>query len=175
MYIEPVELSDKERKLNMDLNSVWEMINVTQFIPYGVAVLLGGLIGLEREIRNKPAGLRTNILICMSAALFTTIALSITGNSVDSVSRLLQGAITGVGFIGAGAVIRDRGGIHGVTTAAGIWLVTGIGIACGFRMYDKAIGVTLIALVILWGLGPLDRKIRKNGDGLSTSENEKAD
>lgn len=148
-------------------------IDWIQFVPYGIAVVLGGLIGLEREIHHKPAGLRTNILICLAAALFTTIALSITGGSVDSVSRLLQGAITGVGFIGAGAVIRDRAGIHGVTTAAGIWLVTGIGIACGFRMYDMAIGVTVIALVILWGLSPLDQRLRKNIHSEKSDEEEK--
>ena len=159
----------------MELNKLPEMIDWMQFVPYGIAVLLGGLIGLEREIHHKPAGLRTNILICLAAALFTTIALSVTGGSVDSVSRLLQGAITGVGFIGAGAVIRYREEIHGVTTAASIWLVTGIGIACGFRMYDMAIGVTIIALIILWGLAPLDRRIKKNADSPETDENKTTD
>ena len=98
----------------------------------------------------------------MAASLFTNIALTISGDTYDSASRLLAGVITGVGFIGAGAVIRGGNEIHGVTTAASIWLVTGIGIACGFGMYDIALGVTAISLIVLWGLGPLDRRIRKD-------------
>jgi len=133
-----------------------------QLIPYGVALLLGGLIGLERELHRKPAGLRTNILICLSATLFTTLALSLKEGSSDnnSTARLLQGVITGVGFIGAGAVIQGSRSIHGITTAATIWLVSGIGIACGFQLYRTAVGVTIIALIVLWGLVPLGRRIR---------------
>ncbi len=133
-----------------------------QLIPYGVALLLGGLIGLERELHRKPAGLRTNILICLSATLFTSLALSLKEGSPDnnSTARLLQGVITGVGFIGAGAVIQGSRSIHGITTAATIWLVSGIGIACGFQLYRTAVGVTAIALIVLWGLVPLGRRIR---------------
>lgn len=149
-------------------------IDWMQFVPYGLAVLLGGLIGLEREIHRKPAGLRTNILICLSAALFTHLALSISEEGFDSTSRILQGVITGVGFIGAGAVIRGSHEIHGITTAASIWLVTGVGIACGFGMYDAAVGATVIALIVLWGLSPLDRRLRKNGDTSVADEKEKA-
>lgn len=154
-------------------NEFIEMVNWNQFIPYGLAVLLGGLIGLEREIHRKPAGLRTNILICLSAALFTHLALSISEEGFDSTSRILQGVITGVGFIGAGAVIRGSHEIHGITTAASIWLVTGVGIACGFGMYDVAVGATVIALIVLWGLSPLDRRLRKNGGNYTPGENEK--
>lgn len=133
------------------------------FIPFGVSILLGGLIGLEREVHRKPAGLRTNILICLSATLFTQLTLSLGAEeSLDAASRVLQGVITGVGFIGAGAVIRGTHEIHGITTAATIWLVTGVGIACGFGMYEDAVAVTVIALIVLWGLSPLDRRIRQN-------------
>ncbi|HOQ05262.1 MAG TPA: MgtC/SapB family protein [Anaerohalosphaeraceae bacterium] len=130
------------------------------WMPFVSSVLLGGLIGLEREIRRKPAGLRTNILICLATALFTHLGLSISDDSLEIASRILQGVITGVGFIGAGALIRGTHEIHGITTAATIWLVTGIGIACGFGLYEAAVGVTGIALIILWGLIPLDRRIR---------------
>ncbi|MEJ5260874.1 MAG: MgtC/SapB family protein [Anaerohalosphaeraceae bacterium] len=130
------------------------------WMPFFSSVLLGGLIGLEREIRRKPAGLRTNILICLAASLFTHLALSISDDSLETASRILQGVITGVGFIGAGAVIRGTHETHGITTAATIWLVTGIGIACGFGLYEAAVGVTVIALIILWGLIPLDRRLR---------------
>jgi putative Mg2+ transporter-C (MgtC) family protein len=137
-----------------------EFADWSSLIPFGVSILLGGLIGLEREIHRKPAGLRTNILICLAAALFTHLGLSLSEQSLDTTSRLLQGVITGVGFIGAGAVIRGSHEIHGITTAATIWLVTGIGIACGFGMYETAVGAAAAALIVLWGLSPLDRRLR---------------
>lgn len=158
----------------LEAGTLLEMVDWHQFIPYCLSVVLGGLIGLEREIHHKPAGLRTNILICLAAALFTQLALSISQDGFDSTSRILQGVITGVGFIGAGSVIRGSHEIHGITTAASIWLVTGIGIACGFGMYDAAVGVTVIALIILWGLHPLDRRLHKNGSTSTPGEKEKA-
>lgn len=140
----------------------WDFWDWHFWMPFVMSVFLGGLIGLEREIRRKPAGLRTNILICLAAALFTHLGLSISDDSLETASRILQGVITGVGFIGAGALIRGTHEIHGITTAATIWLVTGVGIACGFGLYEAAVGVTGIALIILWGLIPLDRRIRQN-------------
>ncbi len=139
------------------LEQIFQNIEWKSFIPMLVAVLLGSLIGVEREIHRKSAGLRTNILICMGAALFTHIALGLE----EEAARLLAGVITGVGFIGGGALIRDRFHIQGLTTAATIWLVTGIGIACGMRMYEIAVGITILTLIVLFGMGPLDRKIRK--------------
>lgn len=127
------------------------------FVPMLAAVVLGGVLGLERERSGKAAGLRTNILICMGAAMFTYLALKL---EVDA-GRMLAGVITGVGFIGGGAVLQDRGGVYGITTAATIWLVTGIGIACGLGSYDIAIGVTILALVVLVGMHPMDRKLHK--------------
>jgi putative Mg2+ transporter-C (MgtC) family protein len=109
---------------------------------------LGGLVGIERELNHKPAGLRTNILICMGAAAFILIARRI-GLSQDAISRMTAGIITGVGFIGGGAVLRDRENISGVTTAATIWVVTSVGIACGMQLYDIAIAITLLSLTAL--------------------------
>lgn len=142
----------------MQIEQFFRQFDWQVFLPILAAVILGGLIGIEREISRKAAGLRTNILICMGAALFTHLALNLQGEA----ARMLAGVVTGVGFIGGGAVLRDRGGIYGITTAATIWLVTGIGIACGMRMYLLAIGITLLALVVLLGMNPLDRKIAKS-------------
>ncbi|HOK66954.1 MAG TPA: MgtC/SapB family protein [Anaerohalosphaeraceae bacterium] len=150
-----------------------DFLDWSSLVPLGMSILLGGLIGLEREIHRKPAGLRTNILICLAAALFTHLALSLSEESLDTASRILQGVITGVGFIGAGAVIRGTHEIHGITTAATIWLVTGIGIACGFALYEAAVIVTLVALAVLWGLSPLDRRIRQNVAEENGSEKQK--
>jgi putative Mg2+ transporter-C (MgtC) family protein len=100
------------------------------------AVIFGAVIGIERELHGKAAGLRTNILICLGAAVFTIISEQMAIDSGASVTRIAAQIVTGVGFLGAGAIIQDRGGIHGLTTAATIWLVASIGMACGARFYQ---------------------------------------
>ena len=131
-------------------------------VPLVTAVVLGGLIGLEREIHRKPAGLRTNIMICLAAAVFTLIGRELSSSSNAEMTRLLAGVITGVGFIGGGALIQDRKGVHGLTTAATIWLVAAIGVLCGLQLYSLAVGVTVIALLVLWGFSILDMLIHKS-------------
>ena len=116
-----------------------------------LAVCCGAAIGLERQLKHKPAGLRTNVLICLGAAVFTIISERMAGGQ-DSITRIAAQIVTGVGFLGAGAVIQDRGGIHGLTTAATIWLVASIGMACGARLYGLAIITTVLAIVVLLGL-----------------------
>jgi putative Mg2+ transporter-C (MgtC) family protein len=107
-----------------------------EIIPALLAIGCGAVIGIERQFKHKPAGLRTNITICLGAAVFTLISQSMAG-SQDSITRIAAQIVTGVGFLGAGAVIQDRGGIHGLTTAATIWLVASIGMACGARLSIK--------------------------------------
>lgn len=142
------------------MENLLEKIDFQTFVPLVVAVILGGLIGLEREIHRKPAGLRTNILICMGAATFMLIAEKMTSDP-SSIARLTAGIVTGVGFIGGGAVLRDQANIYGVTTAATIWVVTSIGIACGMRLYAISIAATILSLLVLTVLSPLDKKIHK--------------
>ena len=129
-------------------------------ICVALAIFCGGAIGLEREIHRKAAGLRTNILICLGAAVFTIISERMAGQG-DSVTRIAAQIVTGVGFLGAGAVIQDRGGVHGLTTAATIWLVASIGMACGIRLYSLALALTAFSLAILLGLAKLDKAIAK--------------
>lgn len=135
-------------------------IDFRTFVPLVVSAVLGALIGLEREIHGKPAGLRTNILICVGAATFMIIASRMSA-SPDAISRMTAGIVTGVGFIGGAVVLRDRNNIYGVTTAATIWVVTSVGIACGRELYDVAIAVTLVSLLVLIVLNPLDRRIHR--------------
>jgi putative Mg2+ transporter-C (MgtC) family protein len=144
------------------MNEWFQQINWHQLNPLWIAGLLGAIVGTEREVRRKPAGLRTNILIAGGAALFTAIAETMVNE--DASTRIIQGIITGVGFIGGGVLIRQGGSITGMTTAATIWLVTGIGVASGMRLYEMAVAVTVLALVILWGLSPLDKRLRKHED-----------
>ena len=116
-----------------------------------LAVVFGGAVGAEREVSRKAAGLRTNVLICLGAAVFTIISTGI--GSENELARIAAQIVTGVGFLGAGAIIQDRGGVRGLTTAATIWLVASIGMACGARLYGLAMIVTVIAIVVLYGLG----------------------
>jgi putative Mg2+ transporter-C (MgtC) family protein len=122
-----------------------------------LAVVCGAVIGIERQFKHKPAGLRTNIMICLGAAVFTLISEKMSLGTQDSVTRIAAQIVTGVGFLGAGAVIQDRGGIHGLTTAATIWLVASIGMACGARLYYLALITTVLALAVLIGLGHIDK------------------
>jgi putative Mg2+ transporter-C (MgtC) family protein len=124
-------------------------------LALALAVLLGGLIGLERELRGKPAGLRTNILICMAAVLFTDISRRIGGDP----GRIAAQVLTGVGFIGAGTIVRNRGSVAGLTTAATIWVVTAIGVALGAAAYVEAVGATLLVMLVLAGLRWVERRL----------------
>jgi len=124
------------------------------------AVVLGGAIGLEREMRGKPAGLRTNILICVGATLFTVLSIHMTAQSGDP-SRIASQVLTGVGFIGAGTIIHTRGAVTGLTSAATIWVVAAIGMALGSGAYVEALGCAVLVLVVLTGLEPLERLVAR--------------
>jgi len=116
-----------------------------------LAVLLGGLIGFEREWKDKPAGLRTNILICMAAVLFAEISQRAAVNGGDP-GRIAAQILTGVGFLGAGTILHQKGGVTGLTSAATIWMVTAIGITLGFGAYLDAVVATVLVLLVLAGL-----------------------
>ncbi len=114
-----------------------------------LATVLGAAIGLERELSGKAAGLRTNVLICLGAAVFTIISKRMVEGTDGSLVRIAAQIVTGVGFLGAGAVIQDRRGVHGLTTAATIWLVASIGMACGAGFHKLALISTLLAIIVL--------------------------
>jgi putative Mg2+ transporter-C (MgtC) family protein len=115
-----------------------------------LAVLLGGAIGLEREIRGKPAGLRTNVLICVGATLFTSLSHQL-ANGGDA-GRVAGNIVTGVGFLGAGCILHARGAVIGLTSAATIWVVAAIGMALGTGAYVDALGSTALVMIVLTGL-----------------------
>jgi len=128
-----------------------------------LAVVLGGAIGLEREIAGKPAGLRTNILICIGAALLTHVSIAITTipERVGDPSRLAAMIVSGIGFIGAGTIMQARGTVTGLTSAATIWVVAAIGITVGAGLYLEAVGAGALVTLILAGLGTLEHKLRR--------------
>ncbi|MDB5742821.1 MAG: MgtC/SapB transporter [Polaromonas sp.] len=114
-----------------------------------LAALLGGLLGIEREQKGKAAGVRTHMLVSMGAALFVLISQQ-AGMEQDDVSRVVQGVIAGVGFLGAGTILKDADDekVKGLTTAAGIWLTAAIGVAAGMGRESTAVLSTLLALAI---------------------------
>lgn len=114
-----------------------------------VAVVLGALIGLERERHNHPAGLRTMSMVSVGSCLFTLLGASLFRGPGEDPTRIAAQIVTGVGFLGAGAILRDGGGIRGLTTAATIWVVAAIGMAAGFGAYVLAIGGTALVLLAL--------------------------
>ena len=123
-------------------------------IRLGMAALIGGIIGIERELHGKAAGLRTHCLVSIGSALFVLVSIEIfhTYQSVATVdpSRVAAQVVTGIGFLGAGTIIRSQaGGVQGLTTAAGLWTVSGIGMACGLGFYTAALIATVITLVVL--------------------------
>jgi putative Mg2+ transporter-C (MgtC) family protein len=118
-----------------------------------LAAILGGVLGYEREVAGKSAGMRTHMLVALGAALFVLVPQQ-AGVSPDDLTRVLQGLITGIGFIGAGSILKsaDAGQVHGLTTAAGIWLTAAIGVAAGLGREATAVLSTVLALIILAAL-----------------------
>ncbi|HEY7233575.1 MAG TPA: MgtC/SapB family protein [Gemmatimonadaceae bacterium] len=131
-----------------------------------LATALGGAIGVEREIAGKPAGLRTNILICVGAALFTHLSIHIAeigfspdGHPYGDTTRIAAQIVSGIGFLGAGAILHAHGAVLGLTTAATIWVVAAVGAAVGAGAYVEGVGTSLLIIVVLVGLRPVERKM----------------
>jgi putative Mg2+ transporter-C (MgtC) family protein len=132
-----------------DLNDVTEIVRVS--VRLLMAALLGGILGYEREQRGKSAGIKTHMLVCMGAALFVLIPQQAGMVSEAELSRVIQGVVAGIGFLGAGAILKgdDEKDLKGLTTAAGIWLTAAIGVAAGLGRESSAILCTVFALLVL--------------------------
>lgn len=133
-----------------------------------LAMLLGGIIGLERSFRNKAAGFRTMMLICIGTTFFVEAALTITANwsvagnmSIIGLDRILGNIVTGIGFLGAGSIFRstEKNAVEGLTTAAAIWSVAGIGMLIGLRLYMFAILGTAFVLITLLCFGTAEYRL----------------
>lgn len=122
-----------------------------------LAALLGGILGFERELRQKTAGLRTNMLIAIGAALFTLMSREMADGIGADPGRIAAQIVTGIGFLGAGAILRTGRGVHGLTTAATIWVNAAIGVAVGGGEYSLAFIATAVTLAVLLVLHPLER------------------
>jgi len=124
------------------------------------AAVLGGLIGLEREMRNKPAGLRTQMFICLGSAFFTILSNELAGDFGGDHTRISAQIIAGIGFIGAGSILHSGNSITGITTAATLFVVASIGMAVGGGLYVSALFASLLVLIALHLLGFVHRRIQ---------------
>ena len=130
------------------------------FIPMVISLILGTLVGLERQMGRKPAGLRTHVLVCLGSTMFvltTKHAVEAFGGPSLDATRVVHGVVTGVGFLGAGSIMRTEGFVFGLTTAASIWMVAAIGTAVGVHSYGLAISGTILALLVLEGYRWVER------------------
>ncbi len=124
-----------------------------------LAAALGGAVGLERELGRRPAGLRTNMFICVGSALFTLLSFELAHRFGDaSGTRIASNLIPGIGFLGAGAIIRERGSVLGLTTAATIFVIASVGMAVGAGMYMTAVFTTGLVLLALTTLGAVEER-----------------
>ncbi len=141
-------------------------LNIELFLRLSFATLLGGLIGVDRELMHQAAGLRTHAIVGLGAAIVTSIVVSNAGMTgdfhFDAMSRVIQGIITGIGFLGAGVILRTKNGqsVRGLTTAASIWLAACLGCACGAGAWMIAGSAFVLVMLILIAGGPLERWIQ---------------
>ena len=142
----------------------------------GLALLLGSLLGLDRELLNKPAGLRSYMIVSLAAASFTLVTFEIVGQASrfgDEIRmdplRLLEAVVAGVAFLGAGAIIQSRGNVMGITTGAGLWLAGSIGVACGLGYVVLPVMTTVFGITVLFVLGKIEAHFidPKTGDDTS--------
>jgi putative Mg2+ transporter-C (MgtC) family protein len=140
----------------------------------GAAAMLGGVLGLEREWKGHWAGLRTHMMVSIGAALFVIASLMVAKDQVFDATRVIQGVATGIGFLGAGTILKlgDRQEIKGLTTASSIWLAAALGVVAGLGEYALAVAAALVSLFILAVLQPVEKFLerhletfRANGQG----------
>ncbi len=122
-----------------------------------LAALLGGIIGIDREYHHKPSGVRTNLLICFGSALFTFLSSVVAGEGSTNKGQIASNIVQGIGFLGAGLIIRNRDRVSGLTSAATVWAVASVGMACGAGLYIPAVFSAALVLVALEGVGFLEK------------------
>ena len=129
-----------------------------------LALLLGAAVGVEREYSRHPAGLRTLVLVSLGSCLFSSLGLVLVTSGTDP-TRIAAQVVTGIGFLGAGAILRQGDGIKGLTTAASIWVVAAIGMACGFGLFVLALLATVMSIVALVAMGKFEDRVLHTRNG----------
>lgn len=145
--------------------NLFDPLQSTFWLKIGISVLCGGIVGFERQMRGKPAGIRTGILITLSTAVFVGLGQSVAGPHTDP-SRILGQVVTGVGFLGGGVMMARHGIVTGVTTAAVIWTLAGIGSVIGMGYYSAAVALSVTVVAILNGVEVLETSVRRLSHGV---------
>ena len=145
----------------MNFDHVLTGFDVETIVRLLIALALGAVVGLERQLKKRPAGLRTHMLVCLGAAIFTTVGLSLEPNT----SRIAEAIVTGIGFLGAGAIIAQGGRVRGITSAATLWAVAGLGLVVGVGAYVIAVVIT----AMIFGTLMIDR-IKRFSEGGTYNE-----
>jgi putative Mg2+ transporter-C (MgtC) family protein len=143
-----------------------------------LAIVLGGVLGIEREYDRKPAGLRTHVIVCLSSATLMAASQLLQGRGgtiIGDPARMAQGILTGIGFIGAGTIVQQRNVVTGITTAATIWMAAAVGILCGSGFYVLAPAVTALAFVVLQVGLQVEALTRRDGRTRRTPRSELTD
>ncbi len=153
------------------LNFDWYVF-VDDLMRIGAAAIVGGVLGLERELSGHSAGLRTHMMVSIGCAVFVVAGLAICGDQTEAVTRVVQGVAAGIGFLGAGTILKldEREEIKGLTTASSIWLAAALGTLAGLAEYVPAAAATVIALVVLAVLRPMERLLAHHTKGTPKSD-----
>lgn len=124
-------------------------------VKLAAAAFVGMVIGVERQLHHKPAGMRTHVLVCIGSCLFTIVAIA------TNIAFIAAGVVSGIGFLAAGIIIQTKDKVYGLTTAAELWVLAAIGLAVGFGLYFVAFATAVIMLVVLVPMKPLEDALRK--------------
>ena len=144
------------------------------WVSIGVSLLCGTVIGFERQVRGKPAGIRTSILVCLATQVFVQLSVSV-GDESENPARVIGQIVTGVGFLGAGVILAREGLVTGVTSAAVIWVLAAIGATVGLGHYVAALAFTAVAVGVLSGVDVLERSARSLRRGVHARGREPPD
>jgi putative Mg2+ transporter-C (MgtC) family protein len=147
----------------------FDLSSMNFWMTIGMAIVCGAIVGLERQFRGKPAGVRTSILICMGTSIFINLGAASTTSNDDS-TRVLAQLITGVGFLGAGVMLSREGVVTGVTTAAVIWVLAAIGSTIGLGYHKAAFVIAIITVGILIGVEYLEISVKRLTRGVHKRE-----
>jgi putative Mg2+ transporter-C (MgtC) family protein len=151
-------------KAKMDLPFIdWTQV-LSHFVSIAIAYMLALPIGWDRELAVRSAGLRTFPLVAVASCGYILVAKAVLGDNAESQARVIQGLITGIGFIGGGAILKEGGSVHGTTTAVSIWITGAVSVAVAYRRYEIALIAALINFATLRLLTPLEHRLRKRYD-----------
>ncbi len=145
----------------------WDMKEVNEIlIRLGASAVLGGLLGIERELHGRWAGMRTHMTVSMGSAIFCVAALSVAPDPLPDATRVIQGIAAGVGFLGAGTILKlsDQLEVKGLTTASSIWLAAALGTASGLALYELAVCGAIISIIVLAVLRPVEKWFERLAD-----------